>query len=58
MSVVLESERRAFSVEDVLQAVRGALADVKGSGSWVFDGLHKTSAAGKQPVVYETVFML
>lgn len=58
VSVVLESERRAFSVEDVLQAVRGALADVKGSGSWVFDGLHKTSAAGKQPVVYETVFML
>lgn len=58
VSVVLESDRRAFCVEEVLQAVRGALHDVKGSGAWVFDGLHKTSAAGKQPVVYETVFML
>lgn len=58
VSVVLESARRAFTVLDLLQAVRAALQDVKGSGAWVFDGLHKTSAAGIQPVVYETVFML
>jgi hypothetical protein len=58
VSVVLESENRAFTVLDVLQAVRAALQDVKGSAWWVFDGLHKTSAAGKQPIVYETVFML
>lgn len=58
VSVVLESERRAFTTMDVLQAVRGALQDVKSSEFWVFDGLHKISAAGKQPVVYETVFML
>jgi hypothetical protein len=57
VAVVLQSPRRALRAAEVLAAVREAARGVPGSGSWVLDGLRKTSAAG-QPVVYEAVFML